>query len=150
MDKIVNRINHLIEVLPLRVGQYSEEDFSTKSSNKWSKKEVLGHLCDSATNNHHRFIRTQYEKQPYNVLPYQQNDWVSIQDYQNIPTPEIVDFWTIQNRQIARVVAKIPEEKLLYICHLGDHQSMTLSGLILDYLRHMDHHLNQIFGTSDL
>ena len=101
------------------------------------------------TNNHHRFIRIQIEKQPFVVVPYN-NNWVLIQDYQSIPTLEVIGFWTALNRQIVRVISKIPEEKLLYLCDIGDNKYISLSELIQDYLRHMDHHLIQIFGTSDL
>ncbi|MDQ7094573.1 DinB family protein [Desulfosporosinus sp. PR] len=150
MDKIIERLNYLIEILPLKVNEFSEEEFSVKLSNKWSKKEILGHLCDSATNNHHRFIRIQFEVQPFVSTSYDQNNWVLIQDYQTISTVDIVDFWLALNRQIIRVISKLPEEKLSYQCSVGDNKSFTLLGLIQDYLRHMEHHLNQIFGTSDL
>ncbi|HEY8909010.1 MAG TPA: DinB family protein [Desulfosporosinus sp.] len=150
MREVIERLNYLIEALPIRVKQFSEQEFSTQLLNKWSKKEIIGHLCDSATNNHHRFVKIQIEKQPFIVVPYNQNIWVLIQDYQNLPTSEIASFWTTLNRQIVRVISRIPEEKLSYPCDIGDNKFITLSELIQDYLRHMDHHLIQIFGTSDL
>ena len=149
MKKIIERLNYLIDVLPVKVNQYSEEEFMTKPKDKWSKKEILGHLCDSATNNHHRFIRIQFEEQPFVVVPYKQNDWVSIQDYQNMPTNDVIGFWTAINSRIVRVISKIPEEKLSYLCDVGNDRFFTFSELIEDYLRHMDHHLIQIFGTSE-
>ncbi|HBW35355.1 DinB family protein [Desulfosporosinus sp. BICA1-9] len=150
MREIIERLNYLIQAVPKRVQQFSEQEFSAQLVSKWSKKEILGHLCDSATNNYHRFIKIQFDRQPFIVVPYNQNNWVLIQDYQGIPTDEIVDFWTTLNRHIVRVITKIPEEKLLYLCDIGDNKSITLSELVLDYLRHIDHHLRQIFGTSDV
>lgn len=150
MIEIIERLNRLIQAVPFRVKQFSEQEFSAQLLGKWSKKEILGHLCDSATNNHHRFIKIQFERQPFVVVPYNQNNWVLTQDYQGIPTDEIVNFWTTLNRHIVRVISKIPEEKLLYQCDIGDNKSITLAELIQDYLRHMDHHLREIFGTSDL
>lgn len=150
MEKIIKRLNYLIEVLPSRVNQFSEEEIVAKPKGKWSKKEILGHLCDSATNNYHRFIRIQFEEQPFVVVPYKQNDWVSIQDYQNIPFDEVIGLWTAINRQIVRVVSNIPEEKLSYTCDIGNNKFFTFSELIQDYLRHLDHHLIQIFGTSEI
>lgn len=147
---ITNRLNHLIEILPIKIKQFSEEDFSTKVINKWSKKEILGHLCDSAHNNLHRFVKIQYEKQPFVVVSYQQDSWVENQDYQNIPIQEIVSFWTALNRQIIRVISKIPQDKLLYHCIVDDNQTITLAELIQDYMKHMDHHLDQIFGKANL
>ncbi|MGC7872628.1 DinB family protein [Desulfosporosinus sp. SYSU MS00001] len=150
MEKIIKRLNYLIEVLPRRVNQFSEEEFTAKPNGKWSKKEILGHLCDSATNNHHRFIRIQFEEQPFVVVPYKQNDWVSIQDYQNIPSDEVIGLWAAINKQIVRVISNISEEKLSYQCDVGDNKFFSFSELIQDYLRHTDHHLIQIFGTSEL
>jgi len=150
MEEIIERLNYVIEALPIRVKQFSEQEFSAQLLNKWSKKEILGHLCDSATNNHHRFVKIQFEQQPFIVVPYNQNDWLLIQNYQNIPIHEIIGLWAALNKQIVRVISKISEEKLLYLCDIGDNKSITLSELIHDYLRHMDHHLIQIFGTADL
>ena len=151
MREIIKRLNYLIQAVPFRVNQFSEQEFSVRLLSEWSKKEILGHLCDSATNNLHRFIKFQIEGQPLVVVPYNQNNWVLIQDYQGIPTCEIVDYWTTLNRQIVGVISKIPEEKLLYLCDIGDNKSITLAELIQDYLRHMEHHLRQIFfGTADL
>ncbi len=150
MREVTKRLNYLIEALPIRVKQFQEQDFSAQLSNKWSKKEILGHLCDSATNNHHRFIKIQLERQPFVVVPYNQNNWVLIQNYQAMPIIEIVCFWTTLNRHIVRVISEIPEDRLLYLCDIGNNKSVTLTELIQDYLRHIDHHLRQIFGTSDL
>lgn len=150
MRDIIERLNNLIQAVPSRVKQYSEQEFSARSADRWSKKEILGHLCDSAANNQHRFIKVQFEKQPLVIVPYNQNSWVLIQDYQGMPLDEIITLWTVLNRHIVRVISKIPEEKLSYVCDMGDHKFMTLSELIHDYLRHMEHHLRQIFGTSDL
>jgi hypothetical protein len=147
---IIEKLNYIIEVLPIKMNQFSEEEFTAKLKDKWSKKEILGHLCDSATNNHHRFIRIQFEEQPFVVVPYKQNDWVAIQDYQNMPTNEAIEFWTAINRQIVRVISRIPEEKLSYLCDVGNNKFFTLTELIEDYLKHMEHHLIQIFGTSEL
>ncbi|WP_045576974.1 DinB family protein [Desulfosporosinus sp. I2] len=150
MRTIIKRLNYLVQTVPLRVKEFSEQELSSQLVGKWSKREILGHLCDSATNNHHRFTKIQFESQPFVVSPYSQNNWVLIQDYQSIPSDEIVNLWATLNRHIVRVISKTPEEKLLYICDIGDNKYITLYDLIQDYLRHMDHHLRQIFGSSDL
>ena len=150
MRAIIERLNYLVQAVPLRVKEFSEQELSSQLLGKWSKKEILGHLCDSASNNHHRFTKIQFERQPFVVSPYSQNNWVLIQDYQSIPSDEIVNLWATLNRHIVRVISKTPEEKLLYICDIGDNKYFTFYDLIQDYLRHMDHHLRQIFGSSDL
>lgn len=150
MKEIIERLNYLIVALPLKVKQFSEQEVSEQPEKKWSKKEILGHLCDSATNNYHRFIRIQFEKLPFFLVSYDQNNWVLIHDYQTIPTDEIVDFWITINQQIIRIISNIPEGKLLYLCDIGENKYITLSELIQDYVRHMDHHLGQIFGASSI
>ncbi|MDO0826061.1 DinB family protein [Desulfosporosinus nitroreducens] len=150
MRDIIERLNYHIQEVPIKVKQFSEEEFSEQLLGKWSKKETLGHLCDSATNNHHRFIKIQIEGQPFVIGPYNQNNWVIIQDYQSMQPYEIVDYWTTLNKLIAKIISKIPDEKLLYLCDIGDNKTVTLAELIEDYLRHMEHHLSQIFVTSSL
>ncbi len=150
MRAIIERLDYLIKAVPNEISRFSEEELSAQAAGKWSKKEILGHLCDSATNNHHRFVKAQFESQPFEVVPYQQDNWVSVQDYQDIPLDEVVGLWTALNQQLIRVIAKIPEEKLLYVCDIGQNKSMSLAELIQDYLRHMDHHLIQLFGTSNI
>ncbi|SHI26532.1 DinB family protein [Desulfosporosinus lacus] len=150
MRDINERLNYLIQSVPAKVKQYSEQEFSVRIEGRWSKKEILGHLCDSATNNHHRFIKIQFEKQPFVIVPYDQNNWVLIQDYQYMPLDEIISLWSVLNRHILRIILRIPEEKLVYLCDIGDNKSFTFVELVQDYLRHMEHHLRQIFGTSEL
>ncbi|MED3689188.1 DinB family protein [Peribacillus butanolivorans] len=116
-------------------------------ADKWSKKEILGHLCDSAINNLERFIKIQYEEQPFVLTPYNQDQWVDIQDYQDISIEEIINLWCGLNKKIIKIIAKTPNEKLAFHCDIGNNQMKTLEWLIHDYLEHMEHHLkNQIFN----
>lgn len=113
------------------------------SSEVWSVKELIGHLLDSAVNNHHRFVRAQ-ERDPLRFPKYEQNDWVVAQDYNASPWPELVTLWKLYNHHLARVIAYIPKEKLKVVCHIGDYEPVTLEYLIVDYLEHLQHHLRQI------
>lgn len=150
MRDINERLNYLIQTVPAKAGQYSEQDFSARKDGGWSKKEIMGHLCDSASNNCHRLIRIQFEKQPFVIVPYDQNNWVLMQDYHGMPLDEIISLWTVLNKHILRVISKIPDEKLGYVCDLGDNKSCTLLEWVQDYLGHLEHHLKQIFGISEL
>ncbi|MGE6256827.1 DinB family protein [Heyndrickxia sporothermodurans] len=115
----------------------SEAELSLKPQpHKWSKKEIMGHLCDSAIANLDRFIKIQYEKQPFVFSSYNQDQWVERQNYQDTPMEDII------------VISRIPNEKLLYQCEIGNQEMQTLEWLIQDYLEHMEHHLkDQVFNS---
>ncbi|KAF6585997.1 MULTISPECIES: DinB family protein [Paenibacillus] len=148
MEAILQHLNFRITDVPSRIHTYSELDFSIRTRPKsWSKKEILGHLCDSALTNLQIFVRSQYESQPYSVLKYAQNHWVELMNYQNLSIDHILALWVMLNKQVAVVIANIPEDKLLYLCDIGEEKLVTLEWLIKDYVEHLEHHLEQIFST---
>lgn len=109
----------------------------------WSIKEVLGHLVDSAANNHQRFVRAQQGGTL--VLPgYEQDHWVGAQGYQQRPWTEIVQLWESYNRHLAHVIRRIPPAALAAECRIGDNPPVTLGFIVGDYVTHMRHHLQQI------
>jgi hypothetical protein len=110
---------------------------------KWSRKEVLGHVVDSALNNHQRFVRAQLAD-GLEFPGYTQVDWVRCQDYQSADWPVLVALWTCVNRHLAHVVRCIPPEKLAVPCRIGGRDPVSLADLVADYLRHLRHHLEQI------
>ena len=111
----------------------------------WSKKEILGHLLDSAVNNHHRFIRAQ-QVEELTFPAYAQDHWVRSQGYGERPWPELVDLWRLYNRHLAHVISLIPEEKLAVMCMIGPDEPVSLGYLIEEYMVHMRHHLQE-FGS---
>jgi hypothetical protein len=123
--------------------EMSAQSWSEKKfADKWSKQEILGHLCDSAMNNIRRFIVTQYEQN--NVIVYRQDDWVALQNYQSENYQNIILLWKLLNEQIIRIIKNIPPEKLNYTCKTPDERSIIW--LIEDYIKHLNHHLNQILN----
>lgn len=123
-----------------------DEVMRGRGAGKWVKKEILGHLIDSALNNEERFVRAQMTEQL--VWPgYEQDRWVSIQKYRERPWAEIVQFWEQLNRHIVHVMANVPPGRLNAQCVIGDSDAVTLEWLMSDYVRHLRHHLNQIFDT---
>jgi hypothetical protein len=110
---------------------------------KWSKKEELGHLIDSAANNHQRFVRAQQAEEL--ALPgYEQEFWVGAQGYADAPWRELVALWRGYNLHLARVIERIPagcaERRLV----IGGGQPATLEFVVEDYLRHLKHHLGRL------
>ncbi|HJQ33675.1 MAG TPA: DinB family protein [Pyrinomonadaceae bacterium] len=122
----------------------------------WSAKEILGHLVDSAANNHQRFVRGQFSEDL--VFPgYKQDDWVRAQAYADEPWPLVVNLWKFYNLHLAHVMRHAPEEvrsrpRLRHNFHVigfapvNADEPSTLEHLMRDYVAHLKHHLRQIFG----
>ena len=115
---------------------------------KWSFKEILGHLVDSAANNHQRIVRMQ-ERPDIGTFTYSQQHWVSSQHYHDRPWAELVELWYQLNRHLAHVIAHVDPASLSHSCDMGYAAPATLSFVAEDYVRHVRHHVEQILGDSD-
>ncbi|WP_276965092.1 DinB family protein [Chryseobacterium sp.] len=138
-------LRNIIDAEPQRFQNISEEEWSYKGiSEKWSKKEIIGHLCDSAFTNIRRFVVTQY-KENENIV-YDQNFWVKAQNYQNVPVSDLIDLWKSLNYQIVHIVENIPDEALQRTCDTTktEPRVYTLEFIINDYVDHLQHHLKAI------
>ena len=149
MDNSITIINsaqflqQIIDDCTKKFKSISAESWSEKKfTDKWSRQEILGHLCDSAMNNIRRFVVTQYEQN--NLVIYNQDNWVTSQDYQSEDFQNIISLWKLLNEQIIRIIKKIPREKLNNTCKVPDDHSIIW--LIEDYIKHLNHHLNQILN----
>jgi hypothetical protein len=139
-EKLVRTVEHAEAILR----QVSEAD-SAKPALKggWSRKEVIGHLIDSASNNHQRFVRASLQ----GALEFPEYDTpgcVRVQAVQSAPWPLLVTLWTNYNLYLAHVLAHLPADKLAAQCRIGHDAPVTLKFLTEDYLTHLLHHLNQI------
>jgi hypothetical protein len=134
----------LNDYLP-QLNNLSEDESSVKPlPNKWSKKEIIGHLIDSAQNNIRRFIVAQYEDNP--EIKYKQDDWVRINNYQSYPLTDLVSLWHLLNKQIVSILSNSSQEMLERTCQ-GD-TLLTIDWLAKDYIKHMKHHLHQVLDLS--
>ena len=114
-----------------------------RAPGKWSRKQVLGHLLDSASNNHQRFVRLQLV--PRIDLPgYDQDDWVRVQRYQDRPWMEIVRLWEDYNLQLAAIIRNVDAKSLQNVWHTPGGEDLTLEFIMRDYVTHLRHHLEQI------
>lgn len=111
---------------------------------KWSKKEIIGHLIDSAQINLQRFVRSTYSENF--KLTYDQVEWVEAQRYKDADIQELLELWRLLNRQILRVLENYPPDKLQVQSDTGDTaiSFMTVENLAQDYLDHLNHHLKSI------
>ncbi|MES2678411.1 MAG: DinB family protein [Bacteroidota bacterium] len=139
----IERLEHLCRVIPALLKGIDEPSFSSQPQpGKWSKKEILGHLVDSATNNHQRFVRGQFENTP--TIIYDQDKWNESNHYLKINSAQLITFWENYNRHLLEVVKNIPEKKLQNKVNSGGEDNYTLEFLIQDYVVHMEHHLKQV------
>ena len=133
----------MASVRPKLQGISEGESLRTRGEGTWSRRQILGHLVDSALNNLHRFVRAQQAQEL--VFPgYEQDAWVDLGGYQERAWPTLVSLWAELNAQIAHVVARIPESRLATPCRIGDGPAVTLEFVARDYVRHLRHHLEQI------
>jgi hypothetical protein len=137
----------------------SEDDSAKRPApGKWSPREIVGHLIDSASNNHQRFVRAQLKEDL--IFPgYDQDAWVAVQRYQNAPWRELVELWAAFNGHIARVMAGTPEPvrtrpRPAHNLHqlawqpVPEDTPATLDYFMRDYVGHLEHHVNQILGPA--
>lgn len=118
-----------------------EEVVSNKPGpDKWSKKEILGHLIDSAANNHQRFVRAGYNAAA-DFPAYSQNDWVRIQKYFESEWKDLIALWSAYNLHLSHIIEHLPEEALSSACNIGKEEPVSLEYVIKDYLRHLRHHM---------
>jgi hypothetical protein len=110
---------------------------------KWTRKQVLGHLIDSALNNYHRVIRAQ-QADELRFPDYKQEHWVDAGGYAERSWADLVQLWAHLNVQLAHAITRIPPQALPRRCVIGEGQPVTLEFIVRDYPKHMQHHLNQI------
>lgn len=115
----------------------------------WSRKQVLGHLIDSASNNHQRFVRATLQGS-LDFPGYDQQGWVDVQTVEQAPWPMLVALWANYNRYLAHVISHLPAARLETPCRIGSNEPVTLRFLAEDYLRHLLHHLTQLGAAPSL
>jgi hypothetical protein len=112
-------------------------------SGGWTRKQIVGHLLDSAANNRQRFVRSAIDGH-YTGPKYAQDAWVAAHGYASQPWDTLVRWWLAEHEILAAIVDRIPEERLEAICTVGDDKPVTLRFLIEDYLAHQQWHFLQL------
>jgi hypothetical protein len=143
MNDVAQELRATLKIVD-RLQQISEETAAHKPQPAtWSRKEILGHLLDSAANNLQRFVRMQL--QDHLELPgYDQDGWVRIQRYQELEWGEILQMWEMYNRHLARLIATVNPDALKHTWKSPDGEIVNLEFVMRDYIVHMKHHMDQI------
>jgi hypothetical protein len=111
----------------------------------WTRKQILGHMLDSAANNRQRFVRASIDGS-YAGPDYAQEAWVTVHGYASQPWATLLDWWRVEHEILAAMVDRIPEEQLDASCTVGQSEPVTLRFLIEDYIRHQRCHLSQLMA----
>lgn len=137
-------LRKIVEEASPRLASLGEEAASRRlAPGKWSTKEILGHLIDSACNNHDRFVRVGLED-GLTLPAYVQDEWVRLQAYQEQSWDDVVALWKFYNLHLAHVIEHLPEASLEHCFTMGT-SAVTLQFLAEDYVGHLKHHLKQIW-----
>jgi hypothetical protein len=115
---IIRKLEYFCKKIPSQLREIPETVFTRKvSKQKWSRKEILGHLIDSAIYNHQRFVRSQFEDVP--VISYDQDKCVENNYYQETDPEQLISFWTSYNLQILSLIRLMPEVNFQKKCING-------------------------------
>jgi DinB superfamily len=148
MKELSEKLVRTVQSAEGKLRQVSEAESNTPVlKGGWSRKQVIGHLIDSASNNHQRFVRVTLQGS-LEFPGYDQDGCVRVQAVQNAPWPLLVSLWTDYNLYLAHVIANLPADKLKAHCQIGEDEPVTLRFLAEDYLAHLLHHLGQIGATA--
>jgi len=150
-DRLASDIETSVNEACRRLRSISNEIIEARPNpGEWSVKEIVGHLIDSASNNHQRFVRLQVADGLVFPDYSQDNDtWVTIQSYQGAPFDDLLDLWRYFNLHLAHVIRIVNEKCVDHIWVVNEDTSITLGELMIDYLRHLRDHLQQILENID-
>jgi hypothetical protein len=148
MKELSEKLISAIDAAEPRLRKVSEaESEKPVLSGGWSRKQVLGHLIDSASNNHQRFVRAALQSS-LDFPGYEQDENIRLQAPQQADWLLLISLWAAYNRYLAHIIARLPASKLETPCRIGSGAPVTLKFLATDYLTHLLHHLTQIGAAS--
>lgn len=145
----MNNLYRITEQALVRFMSLNQHEWEEKPlPHKWSKKEILGHLVDSARNNLQRFTEIQYYTTPYRVIPYDQDQLVEANRYQSESLELITAMWVSLNRHIAYIIQSLDQKSMELAVILPEGTETDLQWLVQDYIDHLLHHLDQIYSKK--
>jgi len=144
MKEISDKLKSIISTSLPELEKINDDTSSLKKTlDQWSKKEILGHLIDSCSNNHQRIVRALYNVGDQFPI-YDQTEWVRVQHYNEMGWNYLLEFWTAYNNHLSIIIEKIPDSAGSAACSIGQEEPVTLEFIVSDYIRHLQHHLDQI------
>ncbi len=148
MKELSEKLLSVIDTAEPRLRAFSASESTIPLlSGGWSRKQVIAHLIDSASNNHQRFVRAALQTS-LEFPGYDQDGNIRVQAPQDADWLLLISLWAAYNRYLAHIIAHLPASKLETPCRIGSGKPVTLEFLATDYVTHLVHHLNQI-GAAD-
>lgn len=142
----IERLRFAVRTLPGVLAEFPEAHSEQHPSpERWTKKEVLGHLIDSASNNHHRFVRGQIAEMQ-DFPRYEHEQWVRVQSYQSARWSDLIDLWRAYNTHLLHLAECMTEKSRSAPCRVDGGAEVTLAWLFVDYVDHLEHHLRKMLG----
>lgn len=144
MEHVAAELARVVDAAEILLRQVSEDESGRPAlPGGWSRKQLLGHLIDSASNNHQRFVRAALAD-ALEFPAYDTPGSVRVQAVEGAAWPMLVDLWASYNRYLAHVIRHLPAAKLEVVCRIGPNAPVSLRHVAEDYVRHLVHHLDQI------
>jgi hypothetical protein len=141
--KSLQSLRTVLQKLPARLEALPLDSVEVRRAGAWSTKEELGHLLDSAANNHQRIVRAQLEDNPA-MAGYDGPRWVMLHAYQKRDWHELIGTWEALNRQLLAAAEAVPDSAWSRTCTIGGSEPLTLKFVFEDYLHHMREHLQHM------
>jgi len=148
LDELSKELTRLVAEVAIQFQAIAPSAWiSSRGEGAWTRLEILGHLLDSASNNHQRFARAIAEGSL--IWPgYDQNAMVRVHRYRDAEPAELIELWRSYNLFLARLIGLTPAGRADALCTIGGDAPVTLAFLMTDYVRHMEHHLRQILDNG--
>ncbi len=144
MKKTAKEIHDtIIKAKPLLLEISSAKSAEKPDAASWSPREVIGHLIDSACNNHQRFVRAA-QKAAGDFPAYHPDSWVAVQHYNEAEWPQLVELFCLYN--LHHVLTRLPGAVLQNPCNIGKERPVTLEFVAEDYVSHLRHHLDRVMN----
>jgi hypothetical protein len=148
MDALQSATSRFSKLLDLAAGTLPQlTDTDQRVDGHWSRKQILGHLIDSAANNHQRFVRGQLVRD-LSTPNYAQEEWVETERYQDRDWSDLVQLWLAYNKHLLHLMRHIPPQHLDATVRIGSDDPVSLEFVMIDYVRHMKHHLDQLVAST--
>ncbi|GAB5520051.1 MAG: hypothetical protein RhofKO_23020 [Rhodothermales bacterium] len=150
MRAVADDLRHTLTlVLPHLQALDADTRTHRPAPDRWTKQEILGHLIDSAANNHQKFVRM-IAQQHLDFPGYAQNHWVTAQRWNTADWPAMLALWAAYNRHLADLIEHAAPEALAHTITIDGAGPFRLDFVMTDYVEHLKHHLKQLLPDLPL